>query len=109
MALQINRAAIAKTWLHSHEEDEGDVQVFREAGFSFPPARGRDTLALATDGTLHRSVPGPDDRSFRPPSGSWRLDGRHLILQQQGGATKEYLIESVAPDKLLLRLVRNAP
>src|SRR5437660_11498652 len=88
MALQINRAAIAKTWLHSHEEDEGDVQVFREAGFSFPPARGRDTLALATDGTLHRSVPGTDDRSFRAPSGTGRVDCRHLILPQPGDETE---------------------
>ena len=103
MVSPFDLAAIARHWVHSHEEDEGGAQVFRPAGFPLPPARGRDAFALDADGTLHPFIPGPDDRSSQPPAGSWKLDGRRLILQPQSSEKKEFSIESVAPDKLLLR------
>ncbi len=98
----ISRATLAKTWVHSHEEDTGGAQVFRPESHPFPPARGRDAIALNPDGSLEHAAPGPDDRT-RKAAGSWSLDGKKLILQQQGGAKREYAIESVAADKLLLR------
>jgi hypothetical protein len=96
-------AALAKTWVHSHEEDKGGVQVFRPADYAFPPARGRDALHLEADGSLVKSIPGPDDRTSTQPAGSWKVHGKNLVLQQQGGTSKEYAIERVDPDKLLLR------
>ena len=97
-------ADLAKTWVHSHEEDKGGAQVFRPANFSFPPSRvGRVKLGLEANGSLVKSIPGPDDRSTAQPAGSWKVDGKKLILQEQGGTSKEYAIESVDPDKLLLR------
>ncbi len=33
-------------WMHSHEEDSGDVQVYRPADYDFPPARGRRGFEL---------------------------------------------------------------
>lgn len=100
-------AAIAKNWIHSHEEDAEGTQVFRLASYPFPPARGRDVLTLDADGKLHRTVPGPDDRSSQMPAGSWKLDGRRLILHQQGSVSKEFSIESVSPDRLLLRPLKT--
>ena len=97
-------ADLAKTWVHSHEEDKGGAQVFRPANFSFPPSRvGRVKLGLEANGSLIKSIPGPDDRSTAQPAGSWKVHGKKLILQEQGGTSKEYVIESVDPDKLLLR------
>ena len=101
-------AAIAKNWVHSHEEDVEGTQVFRPTGYPFPPSRGRDAMALDADGTLRRSVPGPDDRSSQSPAGSWKLEGRHLILHQQGSERKEFSIESVSPDQLLLRPLKSS-
>lgn len=108
MASTFKAAAIAKNWIHSHEEDAEGTQVFRPAGYPFPSARGRDALALDTDGTLRRTIPGPDDRSSQMPAGSWKLDGRRLILQQQGSERKEFSIESVSPDRLLLRPLKTS-
>jgi hypothetical protein len=96
-------AALAKTWVHSHEEDKEGLQVFRPADYPLPPARGRDALRLEPDGSLVKSIPGPDDRASALPAGSWKVDGKKLILEQQGGTSKEYVIERVDPDKLLLR------
>jgi hypothetical protein len=108
MVVPFDPAAIARHWVHSHEEDEGGTQVFRPADFPLPPARGRDALALDSDGTLRRSIPGPDDRSSQLPTGSWKLDGRRLILRQEGGERKEFSIEGLASDKLLLRPVKGS-
>jgi hypothetical protein len=103
MAAEFDRAALAKTWVHSHEEDKGGTQVFRPADYPFPPARGRDRINLNASGILSRAVPGPDDRSATLPDGSWKLEGKKLVLSQEGGASKEYEVESVTPDKLALR------
>jgi hypothetical protein len=96
-------AKLIKTWVHSHEEDTGGVQVFRPANYPFPPARGRDALGLESNGSLIKSIPGPDDRPTTLPAGTWKVDGKKLLLQQQSGPSKEYAIESVDADKLLLR------
>jgi hypothetical protein len=102
MASSSKHAALAKTWVHSHEEDKEGLQVFRPANYPFPPARGRDALHLEADGSLVKSIPGPDDRATTQPAGSWKVHGKKLILEQ-GGASKEYEIERADPDKLLLR------
>jgi hypothetical protein len=96
-------AALAKSWVHSHEEDKEGVQVFRPESYPFPPARGRDALRLDADGSLMKSIPGPDDRTSTQPAGCWKVHGKKLILEQQDGTSKEYAIECVDPDKLLLR------
>jgi hypothetical protein len=96
-------AELAKKWVHSHEEDQPGVQVFRPANYPFPPARGRDALGLEANGSLVKSVPGPDDRASTLPAGSWKVEGKHLILEHPGGTKAKYVIESVDPDKLLLR------
>ena len=103
MASSSEHAALAKTWIHSHEEDKGGLQVFRPADYAFPPARGRDALHLEASGALARSIPGPDDRATTQPAGSWKVHGKKLILEQQGGTSKEYAIEHADPDKLVLR------
>jgi hypothetical protein len=94
---------LAKKWIHSHEEDNEGAQVFRPANYPFPPARGRDALDLGADGSLVKSIPGPDDRMSATPAGSWKVVGKKLILQRPDGTNNEYAIESLDPDKLLLR------
>jgi hypothetical protein len=55
-------AEIFKRWVHSHEEDEGDVMVFRPAGHPLPPARGRTGFEIRRDGGFMRYGIGADDR-----------------------------------------------
>jgi hypothetical protein len=49
-------------WMHSHEEDNGDVQVYRPADYPFPPARGRRGFEIKPDGGLVLYGPGPSDK-----------------------------------------------
>jgi hypothetical protein len=57
-------AALSGRWVHSFEEDEGDVRVYRPAqSFNFPPSRrGRETLEFGMPGQVVTGMPGPDDR-----------------------------------------------
>lgn len=64
-------AAILRHWVHSREEDAGDVSVYRPSGFPFPPTRGRDGIELRAGGDLLRHGPGPTDRSAVSP-GRWQ-------------------------------------
>lgn len=93
--------ALAKSWVHSHEEDSGDVMVFRPAGYPFPPARGRDTLDLASGGKGVTSRPGPDDRSVTAAT-EWQVDGDELIVGA-GGGERRYRVERVDDGALHLR------
>lgn len=61
------------TWRHSHEEDEGDIEVYRPDSYQFPPARGRAGLSFAADGAFTEIPIGRDDRVVSRP-GSWRSD-----------------------------------
>jgi hypothetical protein len=57
-----DRAALAGSWRHSHEEDTRDQMVFRDVGFAFPSSRGRVAFHLVEDGTGWFASPGRDDR-----------------------------------------------
>jgi hypothetical protein len=85
-------------WVHSHEEDTGDVRVYRPADYAFPPARGRRGFELKPDGEFVRYGPGPSDKPeatterWTPSSGGRvRVGGRELE------------IVSVEPDRLTAR------
>jgi len=103
MATQIDRAALLGRWIHSHEEDTADLQVYRPAAFAFPPARGRDAMSLEADGSVSKTGPGPDDRSGPGSAGSWILRGQELTVDHGAGAAMRFRIEELTPDKLLLR------
>lgn len=64
-------AAIFRHWVHSREEDAGDVSVYRPSGFQFPPSRGRDGIELRVGGDVVRHGPGPTDRSTAS-QGRWQ-------------------------------------
>jgi hypothetical protein len=74
-------------WVHAHEEDEGDLQVYRPAGYDLPPARGRGGLEFRPDGEVVVLGPGPADR----PTAIASLPRRELD------------IVSTEPDRLTVR------
>lgn len=92
-------------WLHSFEEDESGIEVYRPADrYAFPPARrGREVLEFGGTGTLTMSVPGPDDRPREQP-GRWVAIGMNRFRLEDGsqiGRTIE-IVEST-PDILKIR------
>jgi hypothetical protein len=59
-----------RVWLRSPEEEDGPVRVYRPAGYSFPPARGREGVRFDADGGFAyigpgaADVPGVDDGTW---------------------------------------------
>jgi hypothetical protein len=100
---QIDRSAVQREWVHSHEEDSGGEQVFRPASYAFPPSRGRSGLDLRSDGSYGESGPGPTDRPEETGAGTWELDGDVLKLRTADGGTRTLKIVSAQPDRLVVR------
>ena len=100
----IDAAALAGTWVRSHEEDTDDCAVYRPAGFAFPPARGRGGFTLNADGSATEFGPGAADQ---PVSGHarWALGGGDCLEIFSAGAKsppRVLNITSHQPDKLLI-------
>ncbi len=98
----IERAALARRWVHSHEEDRGDEIVFRTDRFDFPPSRGRAALDLRADGTYAGTLPGPTDA---PASGEgrWQLADNRLVIEGEGAPVAGGTVVSVDDDRLVLK------
>jgi hypothetical protein len=91
------------SWTHSHEEDQGDILVYRPThSYSFPPARGRDTLVFGEQGQLTQHAPGPDDRP-RASSGRWQALGMNQFRLE---GTRDRVIEVVEHTPEILK-IRN--
>src|SRR5687767_12282600 len=50
-----------RTWLHSREEDQGEVMVYRPNDFNFPPSRGRTGFAFEAGGKFTQYDIAPTD------------------------------------------------
>ena len=98
----IDPAYLAQAWVHSHEEDTVTTTVYRPATFPFPPARGRKGFHLQPGGTLATRKPGPTDQTVIA-AGTWKLTGDHLELSPQGEGTRMLSIQSVEPDRLVVK------
>ena len=89
--------------MRSHEEESGDVRVYRPDSFPFPPARGREGLSFHRDGQLDYLVPGRGDRPTTEP-GTWRADPADpdRLTAQVAGQTIGLRVKSVGDDVLRL-------
>lgn len=91
-------SALYKHWVHSHEEDEGDVQVYRPADYDFPPARGRRGFELDPGGEARLYGPGRSDRP-EATTARWSSAGAGRVRL----GDRELEIVSVEPDRLTAR------
>ena len=106
MTDDLDRAALGRAWVHAHEEDDAGRMVFRPADRPMPPSRGRRSLDLSSAaGEAGLGFPGPDDRRTSR-SGSWSVEGGRLVLHH-GGGTETFEIDSIEPDRLVLRPVSD--
>ena len=87
-------------WVHSHEEDSGDVQVYRPADYPFPPARGRRGFELRPDGELLLYGPSPSDKP-EATTGTWSPSGAGRVRL----GDRELEIVSASGDRLTARWV----
>ncbi len=89
---------VFRHWVHSHEEDRGDLQVYRPAEYPFPPARGRRGFELKPDGEVVVYGPGPTDKP-EAVTQSWSALGRDRARV----GDRQLEIVSVEPDRLTVR------
>ena len=110
MAPRSSQPEICRRWVHSHEEDDGDAQVFRPSDHPLPPSRGRRCLDLRRDGSLLETRPGADDRA-QGSRGRWTLVGDRLRLFPDAAAKtadRELEVVTLERDRLVVRRLPKA-
>lgn len=75
---KLSRPQAFAHWVHSHEEDEADAEVWRPHAFDFPPSRGRRELELGEDGSAAFYEIGAAD-GLRRLDGFWVAESDSLI------------------------------
>jgi len=95
------------TWLHSYEEDDENVQVYRPNTYAFPPARGRTGFAFDRAGLFTQYDIAPTDGLEGRP-GTWKMDGdRTILVSLEDKKDPDYRLEivSLTGDVLKVRRV----
>lgn len=102
-------SAVFGDWVHSHEEDSGEISVYRRPGYDFPPARGRRGFDIKRGGGFvwHRiaSADGNVDAE-----GRWRAEGNDQIVATFDDDRLEALkVAIVSCDGEILKVRRRGP
>jgi len=97
-------AEIFRKWIHSREEDQSGVTVYRGENFNFPPARGRDGIEFRRDGTFVEWAIGAGDAQ-QGITGHWeQSDANHVrITFAQSRPERTFEIVQVGGDVLKVR------
>ena len=100
--MTIDRSALERAWLHSHEDDTADETVYRPADYAFPPSRGRQGFELRSDGSCLETAIGPTDRP-QEATGTWELtDDDTLVLSRPGEPDQRWRVRDVTEDRLVV-------
>jgi hypothetical protein len=97
-----------KSWIHSHEEDKGGVQVYRPQDFKFPPSRGRAGFEIKKDGEfVDHPIAAADGNETVP--GKWEPagEGKIKVTFPKKADRKPFLLEVVSCDGTVLRVKRT--
>ena len=102
------RPEIFQHWVHSHEEDENGLEVFRPHSYPFPRARGRNGFEVKKNGEFILYKIARGDGSEEVP-GRWKAEGKNrIIVSFDDRETRTLTIEVVTYDKDILK-IRAAP
>jgi hypothetical protein len=99
----VDEQALVGSWVHAHEQDGTDRQVFVPADRALPPSRGRSGFTLRADHRATIGLPGPDD-SGATDDGTWQVDGELLEVRSPTW-TLRYQVLAAGPDRLEIRPV----
>jgi hypothetical protein len=100
---------LQQTWLHSHEEDQGEILTYRPNTYDFPPSRGRTGFTFNEDGAFIQYEIAPTD-GLEERLGTWKLAGRDQIrVSFAEGTHQDFLLEIVTIEPNLLRVRRRLP
>ncbi|TGE22883.1 hypothetical protein [Hymenobacter metallicola] len=94
------------TWLHAHEEDQGDVQVYRPNTYAFPPSRGRTGFQFDHNGLFTQYDIAPTD-GLEGRKGTWKAEGSTILLiSLDDKKDPDYKLEIVSLESGVLKVRR---
>ncbi|WBA40329.1 hypothetical protein [Hymenobacter canadensis] len=94
------------TWLHAHEEDQGDVRVYRPNTYAFPPSRGRTGFAFEQNGLFTQFDIAPTD-GLEGRKGTWKAENdQTLLISLDDKKDPDYRLEIVSLDNEMLKVRR---
>lgn len=100
---------LQQTWLHSHEEDQGEILTYRPNTYDFPPSRGRTGFTFNEDNSFIQYEIAPTD-GLEERLGKWRMTGHDQIrVSFEEGAHQDFVLEIVTIEPNLLRVRRRLP
>jgi hypothetical protein len=93
-------ACLHRRWLHSHEEDTGEFEVYRPADHPFPPARGRRGLEFRENGEVVHLALGRADVP-QPVAGVWRAEAPDRVTVELADRPAQTLEIAYCDDNVL--------
>ncbi|MBC6990644.1 MULTISPECIES: lipocalin family protein [Hymenobacter] len=94
------------TWLHAHEEDQGDVRVYRPNTYSFPPSRGRTGFSFTHNGLFTQYDIAPTD-GLEGRKGTWTAEGDRIIrISLDDKRDPDYKLEILSLENNVLKVRR---
>lgn len=97
---------LERTWLHAHEEDQGDVQVYRPNTYAFPPSRGRTGFAFEHNGLFTQLDIAPTD-GIEGRKGRWTAENDHTLrISLDDKKDPDYKLEVVSLENDVLKVRR---
>ncbi|GAB2960197.1 hypothetical protein GCM10027048_29690 [Hymenobacter coalescens] len=98
---------LTRTWLHAHEEDQGDVHVYRPNTYNFPPSRGRTGFAFEQNGLFTQYDIAPTD-GVEGRKGQWSVVDEHTVrIALADKKDPDYQLEIVSLDDNVLKVRRK--
>ena len=98
---------LQKTWLHSHEEDQGDIHTYRPNTYDFPPSRGRTGFSFNEGNVFVQYEIAATDGLEEIP-GRWRMADKDLIqVSFESDSLQDYQLEIVNLEPNLLKVRRK--
>ncbi|RSK51414.1 hypothetical protein [Hymenobacter rigui] len=98
--------SLERTWLHAHEEDQGDVRVYRPNTYAFPPSRGRTGFAFDHNGLFTQYDIAPTD-GIEGRKGRWTAENDHTLrISLDDKKDPDYKLEIVSLENDVLKVRR---
>ncbi|RTQ50247.1 hypothetical protein EJV47_11510 [Hymenobacter gummosus] len=95
---------LTRTWLHAHEEDQGDVRVYRPNTYNFPPSRGRTGFMFEQNGLFTQYDIAPTD-GVEGRKGLWSVVDEHTVrVSLSDKKDPDYQLEIVSLDEKMLKV-----
>lgn len=94
------------TWLHAHEEDQDEVQVYRPNTYAFGPSRGRTGFNFEHNGLFTQYDIAPTD-GLEGHKGKWTAESETVLrIALDDKSEADYKLQIVSLEKDLLKIKR---